>query len=292
MTAGSSCRGRETCYGEDGTGAYSERASTHPMQTAHSRLMHSSRRLLTVIASHHKQAAAPEWRHRGRMLIARQRLALRPLRHLSPRRQRRELRSGAQHFRSCWGQEGGPAARGGVRRASALEDMTAPSHFPLTRRRAEAPLPPVEREHTGRTWRRLSVPCPLLLHGQHFEQHGVPVGLLLLHTSHVQPHRLHAVHLPEVPPALPLGDVLRTAPAPAPGFRSLAGPEAGLLLEGVEQELSLLGKGLAWGQPTRWMQRTDIPLVRAGVEHEGPGPGLVWTRRSMPAEASPAFILM
>ena len=145
MTAGSSCRGRETCYGEDGTGAYSERASTHPMQTAHSRLMHSSRRLLTVIASHHKQAAAPEWRHRGRMLIARQRLALRPLRHLSPRRQRRELRSGAQHFRSCWGQEGGPAARGGVRRASALEDMTAPSHFPLTRRRAEAPLPPVER---------------------------------------------------------------------------------------------------------------------------------------------------
>ena len=146
------------------------------------------------------------------------------------------------------------------------------------------PSAPVEIEHTGRTWRRLSVPCPLLLHGQHFEQHGVPVGLLLLHTSHVQPHRLHAVHLPEVPPALPLGDVLRTAPAPAPGFRSLAGPEAGLLLEGVEQELSLLGKGLAWGQPTRWMQRTDIPLVRAGVEHEGPGPGLVWTRRSMPSE--------
>lgn len=66
--------------------------------------------------------------------------------------------------------------------------------------------------------------------------------LIIFHHLHVQAHGFDRGHVPELVPALPFGALHNV---PAPGLSLCAGPDRGLLVQGVQDEPQLIWNGRA-----------------------------------------------
>ena len=66
--------------------------------------------------------------------------------------------------------------------------------------------------------------------------------LIIFHHLHIKAHGFNRGHVPELIPALPFGALHNI---PAPWLRLCAGPNRGLLVQGIQDEPKLIWNGLA-----------------------------------------------